>query len=685
MIYVDIDFEYNSTSEKNLNVISVAYIVYSGLERIDERVLWLKDNPENIRSLKHQVFHFKERGAIFRAWVVGAEASAMLSLGIDVKELKWMDLMLEYRCLTNHNHDLAYGKQLIEGKVVRSYPPNRDNRPTYKTPHHLVSAIYKLLGKVPDVERKADTRELIVSRGLKDFTEVEKELILDYNFSDVVQMQALFIAILTNYKKLLRSEYSPEKLFEEMLYRGKFAARTAIMERLGYPINLAATRALTSQIHSILWEVASEINKLFPSIAPFLLDRSGKVVRSDLKIREWVIQTHGSDWDLTDPSKTHPRGQHSLSLEAFQRHYDFRHDYPKDSFGAQMVRFLKYKQNLYGFENNREVVLTTKKKKNFWDSVGRDARVRPYFNIYGAQSGRSQPAATSYIPLKPAWMRSLIQPAKGRAIAAVDWKSQEFLLSALISHDQKMVDAYNSGDVYLYFAKAAGAVPPEGTREEYEKERNMFKSTTLGLSYLMAEKGLAKKLTKDLGREVLEEEAKRLIQLFNDVYPTFYRYRSSAQDVYAKTRHVRMPSGWIMWGDNHNFRSVVNVKIQGTGADIMRHAIILAQDAGLEVILSLHDALYIEYEAGDFKAIDTLCECMAAAEKYVFRNDPWAFERANLGVDAKSWSDGYQDVKILTPGGKKVSLSALYIDERAVSEYNQFSKYFTQPQGFEYL
>ena len=103
-------------------------------------------------------------------------------------------------------------------------------------------------------------------------------------------------------------------------------------------------------------------------------------------------------------------------------------------------------------------------------------------NIYGAQSSRSQPAATGFLFLKPAWMRSLCQPNRGRAIASFDYGSQEFLISALVSKDKNMLWAYASGDVYLALAKLAGAVPQDGTKSEYKAERDLFKATTLGIS-----------------------------------------------------------------------------------------------------------------------------------------------------------------------------------------------------------
>ena len=59
-------------------------------------------------------------------------------------------------------------------------------------------------------------------------------------------------------------------------------------------------------------------------------------------------------------------------------------------------------------------------------------------------------------------MRSLCRPPKGKIIVGIDYKSEEFLISGLLANDKNMLDAYESGDVYLYFAKLAGAVPKDG-------------------------------------------------------------------------------------------------------------------------------------------------------------------------------------------------------------------------------
>ena len=319
---------------------------------------------------------------------------------------------------------------------------------------------------------------------------------------------------------------------------------------------------------------------------------------------------------------------------------------------------------------------SARSSETIFDSIGRDERCRAYLNPYGSQSARFQPKATSFIPLKAAWMRSLIMPKKKRAIAGIDYSSQEFLISAYLSKDKAMIDAYRSGDVYLYFAKLAKAVPGEGTKDEYKDMRNLFKATTLGISYSMGPHALAKKLTADTGRKVDVSEAKELIKLFGEVYPDYNAVVNDIRHTYKMRGYYKLEDGWFMYGDNDNDRSVSNMPVQGLGSCILRKAIELCQDAGLKVIYPLHDALYIEYDSFDYNAIDTFAECMRQAFGFFFDNKEGAVKDNRLDCD--TWSPDYENGSITTPGGMTCKVQQRYIDERSINEYNRFKKYMSK-------
>lgn len=671
--FVYLDFEYNTTNEQNLNLVCVHLSVHRYTYQPMDYYIWLHKEDRNKEVLKRFLLKHKSKYT-FVAYSVEAEGGSLYSLGIDPTKFNWIDLRLEYKMLTNHNHKLAYGPQIIKGKRVTTRPPKpkweqseeeRRHSNSSKPEHSLVACTFKLLGIDRDQKHKDEMRDLIISAPDK-FTDKEQYDIQKYCKDDVEYLPKIHRKMVDLYVGML-NEVEYNLLFKEMLLRGNYGARTAIMERNGYPINVASTRKFTDSIGHIIQGIVEDINsqEYGGNFKPFRWNKPEQRYSLEAKkLRQWASETsHASRWLRTETK------DFSIALDAFTQFYPFRHDYPRNNLGAQMVRYLKFKQSINGFLPRP----ANSKKKSFWDSVGSDGRVRYYSNIYGAQSSRSQPAATAFIPLKSAWMRSLIQPKPGKAICGIDYSSQEFLISALVSGDKNMLSAYRSGDVYLYFAKKAGAVPEEGTREEYEKERDLFKSTVLGISYSMSKWGLSDKLTADTGEVWSPDKAQGLIDDFYKVFHKFGDWQSRNLSTYRKRGRVKLPCGWYMWGDNNNDRSVNNVPIQGFGASIMRKAVELAQEAGLNVSFTLHDAIYIEYNSFEFINIDLLHNCMVSAFIFYFKDKVGA---KSIRLDANTWGPDYTEPgDRFTPKGTKVKTQEIYVDKRSKKDYELFKEY----------
>lgn len=666
------DTEFNSTKEPQVNPVC-AVIIDTQEKKIFK--YWTYNNPKGKEEFKKKSESLKDR--VWGSFNVVAEGSFFLSCGLNPVEFKWEDYFIEYRQLTNSNDELGYGNQLVDGKVkFTKRPPSKFQRTEediaqgFKPTHSLAEATYKLTGQIRDTEHKNLMRDIIISNDA-ELIEANRDAILEYCKEDTIFLPVIRDKIYFYYKKLL-TQNEMQRLPKEVLLRGKYMALTANMERRGYPVNVEQARNFTNSINAVINNCCKEINQLFPEIRPFRWNRKEFRYSWNQNVTKDWIKANIPDWEKSW-LKTDTKDI-SLSLDAWDRFFPFRHSYPKDNFGAQIVRYLKIKQNLYGFAEK-------KGKKSFWDYVGSDGRVRPYTNPYGAQSSRSQPAANGFLFLKPAWVRSLCQPKKGRAVGSFDYGSQEFLVSALLSGDKKMIEAYASGDVYLAFAKQAGAVPKHGTKQEYKAERDLFKATVLAVSYLMTAKGLAAKITQDTGRECTEAQAQELIDMFYDTYSDFaYWQNTIVENYYELRQYIELPCGWRMFADNDNFRSVANCGVQGTAASIMRKAVEFCEEAGLEVIFTLHDALYIEFDSDDMTAMDKLRDCMLRGFQYYFKDKKSA---ALIRQDGKVWSPDYtednpliKNGNIITAKGQEISASEIFIDERSYKEYEQFSPYF---------
>lgn len=663
-----LDFEFNQIMNEEVNLVScVTMDSYTE----ETKRFWLHNSPSNQDKLRKHISNYQE----IIGFACVAEARSFYSLNFDPLSFRWIDLFLEYRMLTNHNDKLNWGKQLVDGKVKTFSKPRpkwerteEEKSKGFKPTHSLAECTYKLTGEIRDTTEKDDVRKLIISNP-KKFTEEEKKRILDYNEADVRFLKVIWGRIKEEYQELLHSDdLDWEEYHEDALWRGRYSAHTAIMESRGYPINLEATKNFSNQIPSIMAEAQRDINSQFPKeMKPFKWSPTKGYSWNQKVTKEWLennVDIHS--WVKTDG------GSLSLSLEAWERHFAYKHDYPRGNFGAQIVRYLKLKQSLYGFSLKKQTG-----KKSFWDNVGPDGRVRPYMNIYGAQSGRSQPAATGFMFLKPAWMRALVEPAEGKYLAGIDYGQQEFFLAALMSEDESMIAAYLSGDPYLFMGKEAGTIPPDGNKKTHERERDLMKSTTLGILFGMTKFGLAIKLTADSGQEFTEKEAQGLIDMFNSIYPRHNEWKQEQLYLYQDGHAISTLDGWKLWTDNDNPRSVLNVPVQGGGAAIMRRAVDMAVEKGCKVAFTLHDAIYIEDDMDSLKSIVLLRDAMRDAFSYHFEGTAVYSKSKHIKLDPKAWGPSFPDKgEIEIVKGFTVPVSRLYIDNRSLADYERFSNYF---------
>ena len=683
---VFLDFEYNKTTEEKLNVVCVAWSVDDG----PTQSLWLHRNPKNKQKFKSIAKEWLGKDTILYSYNVVAEARSFYSLGLDPMAYQWCCLYSEYKHIMNQNHRIAFGKQLIQGKKKYTRPPRNKyfmseeekQRSSFdKAEQGLAAACYKLLGKEVDTDRKNRVRNLIISAP-DFFTKEENFVILEYCESDIEFLAPLKNKIVDELQHLLRKDPKQlETLREEILFRGKYNALTAIRESRGYYFDYESTKSLSGSIPKIVYDIQREINGLFPDIEPFsFLKKENRFKKNTKNIKKWISEQRcAADWLRTDS------GDYSLAMEAWTQHFNFRHTYPKDNFGAQYVRYLKTEMGLKGFNTDSpEKIKTalennTPRTKKFWEYVGSDKICRPWMNIYGSQTSRTQPKANGFLALKSAWMRALITPPPGYAMVSMDYKSEEFLIAGINSLDYKMVEAYDSGDQYLWFGIDSGIIPKGGTDLTHPDERFSCKSTVLAIQFGMMKKSLALKLTNDGTREYFEDEAQEYIDNF---YYSFYKYAAYREDVldyYARDGFLRLKDGWYMWGDNDNERSTVNFPSQGGGGAAMRYADIRCYNAGLWIPFTLHDALYAYIPLDSLEqGMARMKNCMIQGFTDLYRGDAKREELASkIRLDVDAWSPEFaDDFKI--PG---VKVQQRYIDKRGVSEYEQFKKYFKARPG----
>ncbi len=222
-------------------------------------------------------------------------------------------------------------------------------------------------------------------------------------------------------------------------------------------------------------------------------------------------------------------------------------------------------------------------------AVGKDGRNRCLLSTFQARTGRNQPSNNRFIFGPAVWMRGLIRPDKGMGVAYIDWSQQEFGIAAALSHDPLMIEAYQSGDPYLTFAKQAGAIPFDATKESHPVERAQFKECVLAVQYGMGEVSLASRI----GQPVIC--ARELLQLHRKTYRIFWRWSDGVVDYAMQYGQLYTVFGWtIHLGMISNPRSLRNFPMQANGAEMLRLACCLGIERGVRICAPVHDAILIE-------------------------------------------------------------------------------------------
>jgi hypothetical protein len=232
-------------------------------------------------------------------------------------------------------------------------------------------------------------------------------------------------------------------------------------------------------------------------------------------------------------------------------------------------------------------------------TVGNDGRNRTLLSAFGSKTGRNTPSNSRYVYGTSCWLRSLIRPAPGRALAYVDWSAQEYGIAAALSGDRAMQGDYASGDPYLAFAKRAGAVPPDATKQTHAQTRDLFKVCCgLGAMYGAGEASLAGRLG------ICVAQARELLRLHRQSYPAFWRWSDAVQDFAMLHGYLETVFGWrVHVGPNVNPRSLRNFPMQASGAEMLRLACCLATERGIAVGAPVHDALLVEGPADSIDAV----------------------------------------------------------------------------------
>jgi hypothetical protein len=432
--------------------------------------------------------------------------------------------------------------------------------------------------------QKDAMRDLVLTGG--PWNAEEKEAILNYCEDDVRALS------------LLLEKMASSLDLDRALLRGRYMAASAKIEHAGVPVDTESLNLLQGTWGGIKTFLVSEIDR------DYGIYEDGHF-RTE-KFAKWLVENN-IPWPRLDS------GVLDLKDDTFK---EMARTYPK----IAPLRELR-------------VALSQLRLSDL--AVGKDGRNRCLLSAFRAKTGRNTPSNVKFIFGPAVWLRSLIKPEPGVALAYIDWCQQEFGIAAKLSGDFKMMDAYKSDDPYLGFAKQAGAVPLNATKQSHYQERENFKACVLGVHYGMGEQALAVKIRQPVA------VARELLALHRETYRDFWRWSDGAQDYAMFYSKLWTTFGWTIHisGDKPNPRMLRNFLIQANGAEMLRLAICLMIEHGVTVCAPVHDAVLVEAPVDQIQdKVKIAQNCMAEASRIVL-------DGFGLGSDVEliTYPDRYMD------------------------------------------
>jgi len=408
-----------------------------------------------------------------------------------------------------------------------------------RAPSSLLNACENFGIQTIDPSYKDRMRERVLQGA--PYSDQDKEEILNYCETDIIETLQLF----NKMKPLIDG-------WERALFRGKYMAITATIENIGVPLDTETLKLMQDNWELIKIEFIKEVNKEF--------DFFDGLTFKTQAFTDYLLKNNMA-WSYTENG--------NLLMD--------------DDTWKEMT--LVYPQ----LQPIREVRNLLGKFKKLNVSCGTDGRNRGMLSPFSTKTGRNAPKVQC-IFTNPSWLRCLIKPKEGEALAYIDYEQQEFFVASVLSNDINMQKTYNSGDPYLHFAKMAGAIPPDGTKKTHKAIRDLYKQSCLAIQYGMRAQSLSVRINRPLAY------AHELIKQHQRLFPKYWSWQDDVISQSKLNKRVQTMFGWqmkVLQGTSKEDLTLGNFLMQATGADILRIACYLLTEAGIKIIAPVHDALMI--------------------------------------------------------------------------------------------
>lgn len=225
-------------------------------------------------------------------------------------------------------------------------------------------------------------------------------------------------------------------------------------------------------------------------------------------------------------------------------------------------------------------------------------------------------------------IRSCLTAREGNGVTACDFSQVELRVAAAFANEPVLLEAFESGRcphtevAARMLDKHPGLITPD--------ERFRAKAVNFGILNGMGAKRLAFELKTGKGEAVkFLDDYKRNLPALHEWMEGVWREAEAyriAQTVSKRTR--------VFIGDEDT-RPAISVLVQGSAAELMRHALVAVDSAGLSPILSVHDEILI----GGTDRAEELRETMESAAESAYSSAFAAVKFPASSNIGETWGD----------------------------------------------
>lgn len=205
-------------------------------------------------------------------------------------------------------------------------------------------------------------------------------------------------------------------------------------------------------------------------------------------------------------------------------------------------------------------------------------------------------------------IRGVFVPGEGyEALMSCDYSQVELRIMADLSDDEALIEAFRSGaDFHKYVASMVYKLPVDQITGD---QRSHVKAMSYGLAYGLSTYGLAQQL------KIAPREAEALKNRYFDTFGKVHGYLESlvanarekgyTETIFGRRRYFPALHSTNRVAREAAERAALNAPIQGSAADIMKIAMIRAEQTLAEahvksrIILQIHDELVVEIAPGE--------------------------------------------------------------------------------------